>query len=141
MCAYSLTTLTQKCIKPCLLSSMLGWRHYSWKKMPVHLAMFYFSNSYYSNQSHRNVLVSHESGFKAPSVCFWYSFLMLYAKSCVWLFVTPWTIACQAPLPIVFFQARILEWVAISFSRGFSQPRDLIYFSCISCFGRHIPYH
>ena len=22
------------------------------------------------------------------------------------------------------FQARILEWVAISFSRGFSQPRD-----------------
>ena len=27
-------------------------------------------------------------------------------------------------------QARILEWVAISFSRGSSQPRDL---TCISC--------
>ena len=24
----------------------------------------------------------------------------------------------------VIFQARVLEWVAISFSRGFSQPRD-----------------
>ena len=33
------------------------------------------------------------------------------AKSCLTL-VTPWTVACQAPL----FQARILEWVAISFS-------------------------
>jgi len=28
------------------------------------------------------------------------------------------------------FQARILEWVAISFSRGSSQPRDQ---ACISC--------
>ena len=28
---------------------------------------------------------------------------------------------------------RILEWVAISFSRGFSQPRDQIHISCVSC--------
>ena len=28
------------------------------------------------------------------------------------------------------FQARILEWVAISFSRGSSQPRDWIHVSC-----------
>ena len=32
-------------------------------------------------------------------------------------------------------QARILEWVAISFSRGYSQPRDR---TCISCIGRWI---
>ena len=33
-------------------------------------------------------------------------------------------------------QARILEWVAISFSRGFSWPRDWTYISCIEgrCF-------
>ena len=31
------------------------------------------------------------------------------------------------------FQARILEWVAISFSRGFSQLRDGIYVSYVSC--------
>ena len=40
----------------------------------------------------------------------------LVAKSCLTL-ATPWTAACQAPLS-VGFQARILEWVAISFSRG-----------------------
>ena len=33
----------------------------------------------------------------------------------VWLFATPWTVA---------HQARLLEWVAISFSRGSSRPRD-----------------
>ena len=36
--------------------------------------------------------------------------------SCVRLFATPWTIACQAPLSMGFFQARILEWVSTSFS-------------------------
>ena len=38
----------------------------------------------------------------------------------VQLFVNPWTIAYQAPLSMGFFQARILEWVTISFSRGSS---------------------
>ena len=36
------------------------------------------------------------------------------------------------------FQARILEWVAISFSRGSSQLRDG---TLISCIGRQILYH
>ena len=36
------------------------------------------------------------------------------------------------------FQARILEWVAISSSRGPSQPRDQ---TCISCIGKWILYH
>ena len=36
------------------------------------------------------------------------------------------------------FQARILEWVAISSSKGSSQPRDQ---SCISRTGRQILYH
>ena len=30
---------------------------------------------------------------------------------------TQWTVACQAPLSMGILQARILEWVAISFSR------------------------
>ena len=33
-------------------------------------------------------------------------------------------------------QARMLECVAISFSRGSSQPRDLIRVFCVSCIGR-----
>ena len=38
-------------------------------------------------------------------------------------------------------QARILEWVAISYSRGFSRPRDQTHLSCIFCIGRWILYH
>ena len=38
----------------------------------------------------------------------------------VQLFETSWTAACQAPLSMEFFQARVLEWVAISFSKGSS---------------------
>ena len=37
----------------------------------------------------------------------------------VQLFATSWTIACQAPQSVHgIFQARVLEWVDISFSRG-----------------------
>ena len=38
-------------------------------------------------------------------------------------------------------QARIQEWVAISFSRGSSGPRDGTCISLVSCFGRCILYH
>ena len=40
------------------------------------------------------------------------------------LFATPWTVARLAPLSMGILQARILEWAAMSSSRGFSQPRD-----------------
>ena len=43
----------------------------------------------------------------------------LVAKSCL-THVTPWTVAHQATLSMGILQARILEWVAISFSRGSS---------------------
>ena len=38
------------------------------------------------------------------------------------------------------FQARILEWVAISFSRGSSWPRDWAHVSFVFCIGRRILY-
>ena len=38
-------------------------------------------------------------------------------------------------------QARILEQVAISFSRGSSRPRDRTYISYVSCIGRRVLYH
>ena len=41
----------------------------------------------------------------------------------------------------VIFQATILEWVAISYSRWSSQPRDRTHVSCISWTGRRILYH
>ena len=40
----------------------------------------------------------------------------------VQLLVTPWTVSHQAPLSIGILQARILEWVAILYSRRSSHP-------------------
>ena len=40
-----------------------------------------------------------------------------------------------------FLQARILKWVAISSSRGFSQPRDWTCISWVCCIGKLILYH
>ena len=47
---------------------------------------------------------------------------------------------CSPPSSSVhwIFQARILQWVAISYSREPSQPRN---WTCISCIGRQILYH
>ena len=69
--------------------------------------------------------------------------VVVLSRSHVWLFATSWTVA-----PLVTWtvgssvhgasQARILEWVAISFSRGFSWPRDQ---TRVSCIGRWILYH
>ena len=50
--------------------------------------------------------------------------------------VTLWTVARSGSSVHRTLQARILEWVAISFSRGSSQPRDRTWVSCIAgrCF-------
>ena len=47
-------------------------------------------------------------------------------------FVTPWTVAYQAPLSMGVLQVRILEWVAMPSSRVSSQPRDQSQLSCIA---------
>ena len=49
-------------------------------------------------------------------------------------FGTLWIVACQSPLCLGdgISQARILEWVFVSFSWGSSRPRDWIHMSCIS---------
>ena len=60
-----------------------------------------------------------------------------YEKECT----TPWTIPSETPLSMEFFQARILEWVAIYSSRDSSPPRNWTRVSCVSCIGRHVLYH
>ena len=55
-----------------------------------------------------------------------------YSLSRVQHIATPWTVASQALLSMGFSQARILEWVAIFFSRESSQPRYRTQVSCIS---------
>ena len=59
----------------------------------------------------------------------------------VWLFCNP--MDCSPPGSTVHgvLLARILEWVAVPFSRGSSQPRDWVHISCVCWIGRQIPYH
>ena len=90
-----------------------------------------------------------------------------------WLFVTPWTVAYQAPLSMWFSRQeywvaislsrvsswsrdgtletvyhlshqgspRILEWVAMPFPRGSSQPKDQTCISYFSCIAWWVLYH
>ena len=44
--------------------------------------------------------------------------------SCIRFCVTPWTVTCQASLSMRFSRQEYWSWVAISSSRGSSQPRD-----------------
>ena len=57
---------------------------------------------------------------------------MLCAQPCLILWEP---MDCRPPGSSVhgIFQARILEWVAISYSRESSQPRDQIHLSDVSC--------
>ena len=64
----------------------------------------------------------------------------LHVLSRVWLSATSRTVAGRAPLHGIF-QARILEWVAISFSGWSSWPRDRTCIFCVSCTGRQVLYH
>ena len=62
------------------------------------------------------------------------------SHACLTLFDS---VDCSPPDSCVngILQARILEWVAISFSRGFSWLTDQTHVSCVSCIGRWILYH
>ena len=52
----------------------------------------------------------------------WYA-CVLSRFSHIWLFVIPWTIACQDSLSMGILQARILKWVAMPSFRGSSWSR------------------
>ena len=79
-----------------------------------------------------------QSAWQATKSQIWltHSHLILIRSACVlshvWLFVTPLTVAHQAPQSMGFFQAWILEWVAISFSRGSFWLRDQTWVSHIA---------
>ena len=57
----------------------------------------------------------------------------MYAQllSCVLTFCDPLDFSLPVSSNCGIFQTKILEWVAISSSRGFSQPRDQTHVSCI----------
>ena len=57
--------------------------------------------------------------------------------SCVGFFCDPMDCSLSGSSVHGIFQARMLEWVAIAFSRGSSRPRDRTQVSGISCNGRY----
>ena len=69
----------------------------------------------------------------------WKALVCVCAQPCLTLFDST---NCSLPCSSVYgiLQARILEWITISFSRGSSQSRDPIYVSCVLCIGRQILY-
>ena len=69
-----------------------------------------------------------------------YACVCAQSLSNIQLSVTPWIVVHQAPLSMKFSQARILEWVAIFYSRGSSRAKDRTCVSCISCIDRWILY-
>ena len=69
--------------------------------------------------------------FQSASVC------AKSLQSCLTL-CNPMDCSPQAPLSMGFSsqESRILEWVAISFSRESSRPRNRTHISYVSCIGR-----
>ena len=81
--------------------------------------------------------------YKVPSSCSYSG--LLYNSLCVCVLshvrlCNPMDCGPQGSSVQGIFQA-ILEWVAISFSKESSQPRDQTLVFCLSCTGRQVLYH
>ena len=85
---------------------------------------------------HNELLAPHMGPLQCPSQHL-VVVTVVQSLSRVGLFMT---MDCSPPGSSVhgILQPRILEWVAISFSRGSSRPRDQ---TCVFCIGRWILYH
>ena len=107
---------------------------------PLFLSLFYFSSSFVSltlpNSGPGPVLTMASFSSQHSSTCVHAKLL----QSCLTL-CNPMQKACNCSPPRSsvhgILQARILEWIAISSSRGSSQPRDR---TCVSCIGRWFLY-
>ena len=65
-----------------------------------------------------------------------YMLVNVLSRSVMSDFVTPMDYSPSGSSAHEIFQARILEWGAISYHRGSSQPRHLTHISCVFCIGR-----
>ena len=77
----------------------------------------------------------------SPLLCLVYTYRLLSSFLLLWFSPTlSWPMDCSPPGSSVhgILQARRLEWVAISFSRGSFWPRDR---TPVSCIGRWVLYH
>ena len=92
----------------------------SWWSYPVLTGSAWTRDSwlqFLENNSVKNILFRFCASWRTCNT-------LVLMLSHVWLFTTLRIGARQAPLSMGILQARILEWVFISFSRGSSWPRD-----------------
>ena len=108
---------------PCLLHYFPLFSHFQWQP---HQKFLYREHPMHLLESH------------SPRSYLNYTCCVLTCSVVYGSLRPPWTTAHQAPLFMWILQARILEWIAISFSRGSSWPRNWAHVSWI---GRWILYH
>ena len=65
---------------------------------------------------------------------------LLSCFSRVWLCVTPWTVACQAPLSMGFSRQEYCHVLSFRSPGESSWPRDQTHVSYVSCIGRQVLY-
>ena len=79
----------------------------------------------------RQVFFITEPAGKPQVICLYCYYYYYFSLSRVWLFVTPWAVAYQAPPSMGFSRQEYWSGLPFSFSRGSSQPRDRTRVSCI----------
>ena len=77
---------------------------------------------------HKTICVSE----KKKSYSFLVIIVVVYSLSCVWLSYDAMDRRSPSSSVHGILQPRIVEWVAISFSPGSSQPRDWTHMSCLA---------
>ena len=71
------------------------------------------------------------SPFSFLILLIWFFSHVLSHFSHVWLFITQWTVALQAPMPMGFSRQEYWSGLLCPSSRGSSQPRDWTRVSCL----------
>ena len=111
-----------------LSARILEWFSVSLSSGPRFVRTLHYDSSSLGGMAHSFVELCKPPHKNKTVICVW-------VLGYVWLFVTPWTVASQAPLSWNF-PCKNVEWAAISSSRESSQPRDWTSNFCISCIDR-----
>ena len=143
-CWFLLSAVRQNFLHPTLLApggslAIIGisWRiglclHFTWHPTCVG---FCLQNSSYQVTSHIGL-----GTLLILCVCVCVCVHAL-SRSRIWSLATPWTVAHEAPLSMGIFQARILEWVAISSCRDQTQGSNLRLFNLLHWQAGSLPLH
>ena len=133
-CSHLLTGEVSRGAQPTWLSSSFLRKEWCWRRelnqenltKPDELSPLALFTHFAWSARERAGFVSSETKVLNPNKC--------VAQSCPTL-CNPMDCSLWGSSVHGIFQARVLEWVAISFSRGSSRPRDWTRVSCIA--GRH----